>query len=117
MLDPILQEDALSARYKNRLQDAWDRYSQIVEDTACDAFHREIVPFLREHGYGFIAGNGTWIISVASKERPLDVRYYNGRYYTIYPEELPERIREVLETDIPGMRANDLGSLMPAYTP
>jgi len=83
------------------IDNAWLKYLDVVDNEAEKQFVTIVLPWLKKNGYGFIAGNGIW--GVYSKDGDL------------YPETLPKHIRDILEMEIPGLRANDLGSLMPDY--
>lgn len=83
---------------------AW--YEGKADQVARRAFQEHVKPFCRNRGWRFLAGNGTWAFYLPSERGIGD------------PDDLPgdeewAEICDLLSTDIPGLRANDLGSLMP----
>lgn len=100
--------------YKKRIEDAWNIYAEIVVLVAEQAFKETVLPFLKENGYELNVWNEYHVVR-PTKERPIDGRFWNGRVAGVYPEELPENIRELLDMEIPGLHTKSLGDLMPSY--
>ena len=88
----------------DKLSEAWLEYEEFVFQYAKRKFEIVVLPFLVKNGYIFAAGNGDWFIGFDND-------------YRLYDNEIPERILNVLKTEIPGFPANDLGSLMPNHNP
>ncbi len=84
------------------LENAWKAYMQTVQQFAEWKFEHEIKPFLQKREYRLYKFNGEYFI-------------HNRRETRVYNDELPDHIREILETDIPGLDTHDLGSLMPSF--
>jgi len=83
-----------------KLQEAWEQYVSQVFEIAEELFDEQVKSFCEANGYKFIAGNGTWWLGKDGK----------------YGEEgIPKDVLDVLYTPVPGLPANDLGSLMPSY--
>ncbi len=95
---------------KNDLNKGWATYHKLVYAVAEAMFESKVKPYLQKHGYDFLAGNGTFWIGYDDP----DNRY--GFVSIDIDKEIPKRIRDILFMEVPGFRANDLGSLMPDYT-
>ena len=91
------------------LGSAWNRYCAEVNATAERYYRNNVLPFLHKRQWEFTAGMGTWSCrdcegnQVADWDRPDDKEW--------------QEIVSILQTDITGEGGNDLGSLMPDYTP
>lgn len=94
-------------KIEKQLERSFNEYYNTVEKLASDEFNRVIKPYCQKHGYSFLSGNGTWYMFYIDKNI--------GRDIPIYPEDLPKRIQNVLEMEIPGDTCNSLGSIMPNY--
>jgi hypothetical protein len=90
--------------YDDKLDRAWRNYDCAVEAIAMEAFTRHIRPFLVKKGYLFLTGNGTWYIEDKSG-------------HSVFSEDLPKTIADILDGEVEGMPANSFGSLMPNYIP
>jgi hypothetical protein len=84
------------------LEHAWQEYMNFVELHAKWKFETVILPWLKKNSYDFIAGNGTFFIG--------------NDNLNIDPDSIQdEKVRKTLQIEVPGLYANDLGSLMPDY--
>ena len=82
------------------LKQIWGDYLDAVYAYAVLKFEKVVLPWLEEKGYDFLAGNGEWYVESVS--------------WYINPN-IPKEILNILQTEVPGLPANDLGSLMPSY--
>lgn len=78
-------------QFSKALEAAQEDFRLKIEKLA-DAARDEILPYFKEHGFDFKAGNGSWIIT-----RPDDVPR-NDRF--VGDDELPENIRELLMLEV-----------------
>lgn len=83
------------------LERQFKKYAEQVDLIATHEFNRLVKPYLIKHGYSFFVGMGTYLI-------------LNGSIQ-IDSDDLPKTIQDILNTEIPGMPGNSLGSLMPEY--
>jgi len=91
-------------KQKNKLLAAWDEYNKVVDAYAVERFESVVKPWLIRHDYNFLAGNGTWYVFDKNGDA-VDPDY----------GAIPIRVLVALETEVPGLPANDLGSLMPDF--
>jgi len=91
---------------KDILTEACKRYEDAVFDVANTIFSQHIEPFCRRRRWQFVAGNGTWFLGAKCSKA-------SARWEIPDDDEELQRVCSMLETEIPGMPANDLGSLMP----
>ena len=93
-------------KYEQQLEQAWNRYQATVNAIVDQAFKEVVQPYCQKHSLRFLAGNGTYFM------QPL---VYQGSIASWIPPQLPKRVAQVLEIEIPGMRADSLGTLMPNF--
>ena len=56
----------------------------------------QILPYFKQHGFGFLAGNGDWIISRPSADA---ASYYRPEDH-VDDDELPKNIRDLLMLEV-----------------
>ena len=98
-------------KYDEILNKGWEKYDALTDTVSEMAFAEVVRPFCVKRGLRFLAGNGTYWIGCES-----------GSGQSIYPWEVEDdeefqAIFDLLDTEIPGMPANSLGTIMPDYTP
>jgi hypothetical protein len=95
--------------YEKKLQASFDNHRQLVNQIAAVAFEQVIKPFCIARGFRFIAGNGDWSIGPPDEESWYAWDHKDDTEW--------QEIAAILNLEVPGMPANDLGSLMPEYRP
>lgn len=105
-----LAELAGSAREEcyRGLDRQWDAYNEYVHVLAEKVFLEVVKPFLRRRDWTLVTGMGEWTMRNTSGDIVMD--------HPIQDEEV-RRVMELMEQGVPGLPANDLGSLMPDYPP
>lgn len=91
----------------NSMELAWRVYEDAVDMYAERRFYKIVLPFCKKRNWEFLAGNGVWRIG------PPGARHTNPSDYSEDTEY--QAVVKVLSMEVPGMAANDLGSLMPDY--
>jgi hypothetical protein len=94
--------------FRHDSQWEWERFVGKMEEKARSVFHAIVKPFCRKRRWRFIAGNGTWSFFPPNHRAvacPGD--------WSCDDVEL-ESVCDLLRTEIPGMPANDIGSMMPS---
>jgi hypothetical protein len=61
-----------------------------------EAAREEILPYFKKHGFDFMAGNGSWIISRPAADA---APYYRPEDH-VEDEELPQNIRDLLNLEV-----------------
>ena len=97
-------------RIERDLNKLFDDYANQVLSYIASLQQRRINPYLEHFGYSIVVGNGTYHVFYTDPEC-----YYG--YVSILSERLPVAIKEVLETDVPGLDYNCIGSLMSDFSP
>lgn len=92
------------------LSKAWTEYEKKVDALAERMFKEVVRPICVKRGWKFLPGNGGWWIGSPDQRHSLDSD-------SLPDDDEWQAVCAVLETEIPGMQANDLGSLMPDYNP
>lgn len=90
---------------ETQLDKAFQKYDEQVRRLAREAFDEVVRPFCEKHGFRFKAGNGIWYLYDPSEALP--------EWNTLPKRRGWQKVKAVLETEIPHYEANDLGSLMP----
>ena len=93
--------------FENEMSKEFDTYEVKIHRIAEIAFNDTIKPYLVKHNYKFLSGNGTWYIYCFDK---------NKKEIEIDVDKLPNRIKDLLNLEIPGYRSNGFGDFMPNYT-
>lgn len=78
------------------LEAAQDAFRAEIEKLAEEA-RAEILPYFKKHNYDFLAGAG-WGWSISKPEAAVAMYYRPGDY--LEDEELPPRIRELLNLEV-----------------
>lgn len=81
-----------------------------IEAMISEARRDYIIPFCLRTGYRFISGMGSWSFDKKGRHGQIWVHSFD-------PEGLPKRILQILSTEYPLNRSNDIGSLMQDFTP
>lgn len=90
-------------------ENAWDMYLNQVHTVTRLTLEREVWPVLRHRGYRLISGNGDWVLLDRSGQT-LECNPNVLRSQGCADTELLH-ILGLLDTPIPGLRGNCLGSL------
>lgn len=90
---------------KNVLENEFKKYEAFVYAYAKSQFQKNIKPWFEKKGYRFMAGNGTFWIGSTKNDK------------SIWLEDLPVKIKNILNMDIPGMPFISLGCFMPDFYP
>ena len=105
--------------YEETLKYLWEEYLIAINNIASSVFDNEIKPWLDKYKLEFFSGMGGWWIN-ATSETPkwfLDNykdTHYNKKYY-LDNDKLPDKIKNVLDSEIDGLPANNLGSMIVDY--
>ena len=87
---------------EKRLQDRAESFWLAINEVSDHEFEGTVKPWLIKKGYTFSSGMGSWVVYVPHTGEQLD------------RSEIPSRVLEVLEVDIP-LYDHELGSLMPCF--
>ena len=95
------------------LEHKFGLYRNFVFNLAEQEFEKQVLPLLKKYRMRFTAGNGVWWLSKDLAD---------GRHVYFEPTLFEDSVKwgpvvNLLITPVPGMPANDLGSLMPSYVP
>lgn len=104
----------------DELEKEFQKYSDFVDAYAEQKFNEVVLPYLKKYSLTFLAGNGTYYVGTTELSPKWYLRTHrNGACCgnQVETDMLPKKIKDVLSIEIPGMRYNDLGSLMPDYDP
>ncbi len=104
--------------YDKELKLAYEQYIAKVEMIAARARREMLVPYLKITGWEFLTGNGTWVITDASKVRYLrnGKRDYRDYGYQMN-DELPDWLDQLMRLDVEGAGdSSELALWMIDYT-
>ena len=93
-------------KYEKRLESAYNEYIDKIEKIAEEARQDYLIPYLDKMDYSFSSGNGTYTI-FDHKEK------YD--YYHFLMDELPEKIKNILELEVNDRGNSELGLWMEDY--
>ena len=94
-------------KHEAPIQRITESFSATLDSEIARIQRETIIPFCDKHGYRFIAGMGTWNFTHKTRE---SIGGWNS-------DELPARILSTLRIEYPLNRGQDIGSMMPDYTP
>lgn len=99
------------------LEKKFNKYGEEVFAYAEHVFKEKIIPYLEKYNLEFLAGNGTfWIGYTNETPKWFVTKYFSGAgTWSIDVDKIDSRISKILQSEIPGMSGNDLGSIMPCY--
>lgn len=81
-----------------------------IESMIKEARRDYIIPFCLRTGYRFTSGMGSWSFDRKGRHGQIWINSFD-------PEGLPKRVLQILSTEHPLNRSNDIGSLMQDFTP
>ena len=87
---------------KRYLEKLFEAYCMFVDGFAEVMQRKYVLPYLEKHHLKFMSGNGDyWMVRQDGTE--------------VDPDTLPKEIQEVLDLQVPGLKAHFLGDLMPEH--
>jgi hypothetical protein len=95
------------AELKQALDKAAEQCAAACDAAMASARRKYVVPFCDKHACRFTAGMGSWSFDGGGVEQ---IGGWNS-------EDLPQRLRAILQTEYPLNRGQDCGSMMQDYTP
>ena len=93
---------------------AWDTYLEVVEAEAKRRFEAEVLPFAKRRGWEFLAGNGDFSFFDPTGKTHDEQHVYAPASEHQDDDEL-QTIWKMLSEEVPGLRSNDFGSMMPSW--
>jgi hypothetical protein len=104
--------------YNEELEQAYEHYIAKVEAIAAKAREEVVIPFLKDRGWEFRQGNGTWLISDDSRIRYLPSGKRDHRSYADQMnDELPDWLDRCMRLYVEGAYGNpELALWMLDYT-
>lgn len=104
-----------ASRASALLSDWWTQYGTRVDRLVETMFREHIEPFCRVRGWKFLAGNGGWHIGPPTENEHRWIHEsYSYTWQMPDDDEELQQIGELLSTEVPGMAAINIGSLMPS---
>ena len=83
---------------EKQIDTAWAVYQLEIERIADHMLAAKVNPYFKRNNIAFINGNGTYFLSCDGAN--------------VDPEVLPKWLRDILDCEIPGMKAESLGTVM-----
>lgn len=103
-------------KHERFLTEQFDFYETTVMTYARKVFEDKIKPWLQKYHLVFLTGNGAYWMGFTKKTPAWFVQKYKGYYEgSIDTDRIDSRIRDVLESSIPGFPGDSLGTIMPCY--
>lgn len=104
----MLNKKKVKEAAEHKLEKAYGVYDGYITNIAKEVFQTSVKPFLRERGWEFAQGMGTWFITVGPG---MHIGYEH--IDQVDPE--TAEILELCAIELPGNSVMDLGMYMPDY--